>query len=146
RFLRRLQMTHEWFDRGALDDAALAPWREQLRALTAARLRPEGHGDQPRWQAALQALPVVHPGHLDLDQDCIGIGRAEDLDAVQRQVLEQGRRQLHPCRKGPFCLFGQRSDTEWRSDWKWQRLREHIQPLRNRLVLDGGCDNGYHLW
>ncbi|HSJ47321.1 MAG TPA: DUF1698 domain-containing protein, partial [Gammaproteobacteria bacterium] len=101
-------MTNEWFDRGALDDAALAPWREQLRALTAARLRPEGHGDLPRWQAALQALPAVHADHVDLDRDCIGIGRAEDLDAVQQQALEQALRQLHPWRKGPFCLFGLR--------------------------------------
>ncbi|HSJ47948.1 MAG TPA: tRNA 5-methoxyuridine(34)/uridine 5-oxyacetic acid(34) synthase CmoB, partial [Gammaproteobacteria bacterium] len=83
---------------------------------------------------------------VDLDRDCIGIGRAEDLDAVQQQALEQALRQLHPWRKGPFCLFGLRIDTEWRSDWKWQRLREHIQPLQDRLVLDVGCGNGYHLW
>ncbi len=139
-------MTDAWFDHGALDDAALDPWREQLRDLTAARLRPEGHGDLPRWQAALRALPMVHPDHLDLDQDCIGIGRAEDLDAAQRQALEQALRQLHPWRKGPFCLFGLHIDTEWRSDWKWRRLREHIQPLQDRLVLDVGCGNGYHLW
>ncbi|MFN2338175.1 MAG: tRNA 5-methoxyuridine(34)/uridine 5-oxyacetic acid(34) synthase CmoB, partial [Gammaproteobacteria bacterium] len=77
-------MTNVWFDRGALDDAALAPWREQLRTLTAARLRPQGHCDLPRWQAALQALPVVQPDHLALDQDCIGIGRAEDLYTAQQ--------------------------------------------------------------
>ncbi|HEY9149416.1 MAG TPA: tRNA 5-methoxyuridine(34)/uridine 5-oxyacetic acid(34) synthase CmoB, partial [Gammaproteobacteria bacterium] len=100
----------------------------------------------PRWQAALRALPMARPDHLDLDQDCIGIGRTEDLDAAQRQALEQALRQLHPWRKGPFRLFGLHIDTEWRSDWKWRRLREHIQPLQDRLVLDVGCGNGYHLW
>ncbi|MFK7893689.1 MAG: tRNA 5-methoxyuridine(34)/uridine 5-oxyacetic acid(34) synthase CmoB, partial [Granulosicoccus sp.] len=33
-----------------------------------------------------------------------------------------------------------------RSDWKWERLVPHIQPLDGRLVLDVGCGNGYHLW
>jgi tRNA (mo5U34)-methyltransferase len=83
---------------------------------------------------------------LDLDQDCVEIGRTEDLDAAQQQALEQALRQLHPWRKGPFCLFGLHIDSEWRSDWKWQRLHLHIQPLRDRLVLDVGCGNGYHLW
>ena len=139
-------MSAEWFDHGALEDVALAPWREQLWTLTAARLRPARHGDLPRWQAALQALPVVLPDHVGLDQDCVGIGRTQDLDAAQHHTLEQALRQLHPWRKGPFCLFGLHIDSEWRSDWKWQRLHLHIQPLRDRRVLDVGCGNGYHLW
>jgi tRNA (mo5U34)-methyltransferase len=130
----------------ALDDAVLAPWREHLLALSREKLHPEGHGDQPRWQAALQALPAVKPAHVELAQDCIGIGREEDLDAAQRQALEDALRRLNPWRKGPFCLFGLHIDTEWRSDWKWHRLCDHIQPLRDRLVLDVGCGNGYHLW
>ena len=37
-------------------------------------------------------------------------------------------------------------DTEWRSNWKWDRLKNHITPLKHRLVLDVGCGNGYHCW
>jgi len=37
-------------------------------------------------------------------------------------------------------------DTEWRSDWKWQRIQNHIRPLNGKTVLDVGCGNGYHLW
>ncbi|WP_205313786.1 DUF1698 domain-containing protein, partial [Rheinheimera maricola] len=37
-------------------------------------------------------------------------------------------------------------DTEWRSDWKWQRVLPHISDLTERLVLDVGCGSGYHLW
>jgi tRNA (mo5U34)-methyltransferase len=54
--------------------------------------------------------------------------------------------QLHPWRKGPYEICGLFIDTEWRSDWKWERLRPHIQPLQGRLVLDVGCGNGYHGW
>jgi tRNA (mo5U34)-methyltransferase len=53
---------------------------------------------------------------------------------------------LHPWRKGPYEVFGIHVDTEWRSDWKWDRLKEHVQPLAGRRVLDVGCGNGYHCW
>jgi len=51
-----------------------------------------------------------------------------------------------PWRKGPYDLFGIHINTEWRSDWKWDRLKDHITPLQQRLVLDVGCGNGYHCW
>ena len=37
-------------------------------------------------------------------------------------------------------------DTEWRSDWKWQRVAPHLSDLRGRRVLDVGCGSGYHGW
>ena len=37
-------------------------------------------------------------------------------------------------------------DTEWRSDFKWERIKQHISPLRNRVILDVGCGSGYHAW
>jgi len=54
--------------------------------------------------------------------------------------------ELHPWRKGPYCLQGIRVDAEWRSDWKWDRLVQAIGPLEGRAVLDVGCGNGYHCW
>jgi len=51
-----------------------------------------------------------------------------------------------PWRKGPFHLYGVDIDTEWRSDWKWQRLINHIDNLEGKTVLDVGCNSGYHLW
>ncbi|TAN49445.1 MAG: tRNA 5-methoxyuridine(34)/uridine 5-oxyacetic acid(34) synthase CmoB [Methylococcaceae bacterium] len=67
-------------------------------------------------------------------------------DRAQYSAIEQALRQLHPWRKGPYCLHGIHIDTEWRSDWKWQRLAPHIAPLTGKLVLDVGCGNGYHCW
>ena len=50
--------------------------------------------------------------------------------------------ELHPWRKGPLELGGVRIDTEWRSDWKWNRLEPHLD-LKGQQVLDIGCGNGY---
>jgi tRNA (mo5U34)-methyltransferase len=61
-------------------------------------------------------------------------------------VLVDQLKSLHPWRKGPLQLAGIDIDTEWRSDWKWDRLKDHIAPLTNRSVLDIGCGNGYYLW
>jgi tRNA (mo5U34)-methyltransferase len=50
--------------------------------------------------------------------------------------------ELHPWRKGPLQLAGVAVDTEWRSDWKWNRLKDHVG-LQDHAVLDIGCGNGY---
>jgi tRNA (mo5U34)-methyltransferase len=76
----------------------------------------------------------------------VRIGEASDINDEQRQALVEQLRQLHPWRKGPFELFGIHINTEWRSDWKWDRLKDHITPLTGRNVLDVGCGNGYHCW
>ena len=70
---------------------------------------------------------------------------AGDMDDAQRAVLKTHLMELHPWRKGPFNLFGVHINTEWRSDLKWTRLKNHID-LKDKLVLDVGCGNGYYLF
>ena len=65
----------------------------------------------------------------------------KDDDTHLRETLMQ----FHPWRKGPFEIFGVQIDTEWRSDWKWNRIRQRIN-LNGHMVLDVGCGNGYYGW
>lgn len=104
------------------------------------------HGTLAQWQDLIRALPQLHTTHRLANTDTIQIGDANDLSAIDRQLLEQQLKSLHPWRKGPYQLYGITIDTEWRSDWKWARLINHISPLQHRLVLDVGCGNGYHGW
>jgi len=112
----------------------------------AERANPKRHGDLPKWQTFLDALPKVIPSYVELDTDVITIGHINDLSNDQHQTLHQALMALSPWRKGPYQLFNTFIDTEWRSDWKWQRVIPHISHLKGRRVLDVGCGTGYHCW
>ncbi len=108
------------------------------------RQRRHGHFDQ--WAEIIHALPTLHPSVLDFSADKVVIGSAADTDTATRQALRELLLELHPWRKGPFEVFGVTIDSEWRSDMKWRRLQQHIQPLSGRTALDVGCGNGYYMY
>ena len=123
----------------------LLHWAEQLPEQINQQINVERWGDLPRWQQALEALPDLTPSSLEFSDE-VAIGTAQDSDPETRTQLQQALMELHPWRKGPYNLFGLHIDTEWRSDWKWDRVLPHLAPLKDRLILDVGCGNGYHCW
>jgi tRNA (mo5U34)-methyltransferase len=127
-------------------NGGLATWAESLAADIARDFHARRYGDLPRWLAALDALPTLQASQIDLNASAISVGQPGDCSSEQLLQLEQGLRALHPWRKGPFDLFGIHIDTEWRSDWKWERLSAAIEPLSGRRILDVGCGSGYHCW
>jgi len=127
-------------------DGELAAWSEQLAAQIDAGLSRQRYGDLARWLEALAALPDLQVDHVELTDARVGVSSDQQPAAEQLAQLETALRGMHPWRKGPFELFGLHIDTEWRSDWKWERLRQAITPLTGRRVLDVGCGSGYHCW
>jgi len=120
-------------------------WAEQLQATLPERLVADRHGKLVDWQSALQSLPEISPSRIEL-KDSVTIGSSSDLGDFDRDELVARLQAFHPWRKGPYNFFGIEIDTEWRSDWKWDRVVPHIAPLAGRSVLDVGCGNGYHGW
>jgi tRNA (mo5U34)-methyltransferase len=107
---------------GVLEKLQLVHWLEPLQALSRERMSASAHGDFARWQKAVLGLSFA------------------SSDAERRALLLQ----LAPWRKGPFDVGGVHIDAEWRSDLKWQRVAQAIDPMAGRRVLDVGCGNGYY--
>ncbi|MEC7987600.1 MAG: tRNA 5-methoxyuridine(34)/uridine 5-oxyacetic acid(34) synthase CmoB [Myxococcota bacterium] len=125
--------------------AGLSPFEDAIRQeLLRFESKPNGHREG--WRGCLRSLPTVNPSSIHLNSDTVQIGLKSDLTEAQADVLQQCLQAFKPWRKGPFQFFGTHIDTEWRSDWKWNRLKDSIQPLKGRKVLDVGCGSGYHCW
>jgi len=103
------------------------------------------HGEYKHWQKTLDALPKAQNSQIDLSNS-VRVGSKGDFNDGEEKRLENLMKKFKPWRKGPYHIHGLNIDTEWRSDFKWDRLEEHISDLSNKYVLDIGCGSGYHLW
>lgn len=123
----------------------LSHWLETLPAEIAAWQKSARHGQFKQWSNAVEYLPIIRPDRLDLLHS-VTAEKMPGLSEGQIQGMNIHLRSLMPWRKGPFNLYGLHIDTEWRSDWKWERVVPHISSLAGRTVLDVGCGSGYHMW
>lgn len=100
----------------------------------------------PFYASAVERLPVVQ---------VVDVNLADKVEAVLDWQVADFKKthsllgNLKPWRKGPFHLStkgggeGVFIDTEWRSDFKWERVRKHLD-LNKKRILDVGGGSGYH--
>ncbi|MGO1461364.1 MAG: tRNA 5-methoxyuridine(34)/uridine 5-oxyacetic acid(34) synthase CmoB [Marinobacter sp.] len=129
-----------------LDNTSQSKWADAIRAQLIRRFDTNPHGDLKRWQAAMDSLPEIPDATSELNASAITLRSPHALSVSQQDSLESGLRGLMPWRKGPFEFFGTHIDTEWRSDWKWDRVSPYLSDLSGRRILDVGCGSGYHCW
>lgn len=118
-------------------------WADELPRLVSEGLCTRRFGDLPDWLNSLNNMPTPRADRVSFQDDFTLSGKISD---EEKENLAHWLRQLIPWRKGPYHIHGIHIDTEWRSDWKWDRIAPHITPLKSRTVLDVGCGNGYHMW
>ncbi len=127
-------------------ETALAPWSASLQDRLNLYFSQRLHGEFHEWMDTIARLPEIPAQRVYLDSASVGVGSGTPQDPATLANVESLLRTLHPWRKGPYDVHGIGIDTEWRSDWKWERLAPHISSLCGRVVLDVGCGNGYHCW
>ncbi|MCK5110355.1 MAG: tRNA 5-methoxyuridine(34)/uridine 5-oxyacetic acid(34) synthase CmoB [Arcobacteraceae bacterium] len=95
---------------------------------------------------AIENIKHIKTDNLDikLDDWVSALGK-ERLSNDDFRILEESAKALIPWRKGPFNLCGLKIDSEWQSNLKYNMLRPHFN-LKNKLVADVGCNNGYYMF
>ena len=107
-------------------------------------VKSANNGNLLDWLNILNKMPLIKPSLVGLNSSIVSIGSESNCSDDVRNELESLLLELHPWRKGPFDLFGIHIDSEWMSDLKWDRLKNDITSLKDKIVLDVGCSNGYH--
>ena len=127
----------------ALKNSDASAWLDTLEDSVDRAFNSPRHGELDKWLAMLDNLPNIKPSSTELVSE-VRIGEVEDCEKSVRDELEQNLRLLMPWRKGPMSILGVDINTEWHSDWKWDRVQPHINSLKGKHVLDIGCGNGYY--
>ncbi|TXD96071.1 tRNA 5-methoxyuridine(34)/uridine 5-oxyacetic acid(34) synthase CmoB [Psychrobacter frigidicola] len=124
-------------------------WLSQLPEWLNSIKDKANYAHAPAYQAAVARLPDITADTVELNSDRLTINAV--LSDSERKQTYALLKQLMPWRKGPFQIGSDTHepiiiDTEWRSDWKWQRVIPHLGTLKGRRVLDVGGGSGYHGW
>ncbi|MBB1487775.1 tRNA 5-methoxyuridine(34)/uridine 5-oxyacetic acid(34) synthase CmoB [Oceanospirillum sediminis] len=134
-------------------EEGLTRWLARIPEQLEHGLDSKRYSDLPGWQRVVDkfssAEELTEQGYqvtTDLDRSAVLIKASPALPESEQAKYRNLMKKLMPWRKGPFEIHGTHIDTEWRSDWKWDRLAEFVAPLHNRRVLDVGCGSGYHCW
>lgn len=94
-------------------------------------------------QEAVASLPALEVSHVEVG-DSITIS-FEHITPEQETLIEQVARVIEPWRKGPFQIGDLHIDSEWRSFIKYNLLEPYFD-LKDKVVGDIGCNNGYYLF
>ena len=129
-----------------IKDTELEPWLDTLEQQIEQALDNDVNGKLGGWKQVIEQLPCISASSVTLDSAAVSVSPLIALPDKQTVELKNALKQLMPWRKGPYNIHGVEIDTEWKSNLKWDRLKDAIKPLHGKTVLDVGCGNGYHGW
>lgn len=67
-----------------------------------------------------------------------------DFEKYKENIIQTAK-SLKPWRKGPFAINDLFIDSEWQSFIKYNLIRPHFD-LKDKIVADIGCNNGYYMF
>jgi len=95
------------------------------------------------YQEAIAALPEYTNVKVSLG-DRVEV-QIEGLSPEALDQIKQTAELMKPWRKGPFQFNTLFIDSEWQSQIKYNLLEPHFN-LKDKIVGDIGCNNGYYLF
>ena len=96
----------------------------------------------------LQEAITTLPDALEIESQSLDDVVAVEFTHIspqQEASILQAAQRLKPWRKGPFKISDTFIDSEWQSFIKYNLLEPHFD-LRDKIVGDIGCNNGYYLF
>ena len=95
------------------------------------------------YQEAIKALKTYEDVTVKLG-DRVEV-QIKDLSSQDEQQIKETALLMKPWRKGPFQINALFIDSEWQSQIKYNLLEPHFD-LKDKIVGDIGCNNGYYLF
>jgi tRNA (mo5U34)-methyltransferase len=95
------------------------------------------------YQEAIRALKTYEDVEVKLG-DRVEV-QIKNLNPEDAQQIKETALLMKPWRKGPFQLNDLFIDSEWQSQIKYNLLEPHFD-LKDKIVGDIGCNNGYYLF
>jgi tRNA (mo5U34)-methyltransferase len=99
-----------------------------------------------RYREPFESIAEIRAEYLDLSGDVVRIGKKDELTIKQHKKVYQVLKEFMPWRKGPFEIFGIPIDAEWRSEYKWKHVIPELPDLKDKIIADIGCNNGYYMF
>lgn len=114
---------------------------------------PEIIKDRQRYFTYKNILPIKIQLDDFLQEDIKNINTQIDntvkingtLNKITNQKLQELLISLKPWRKGPFEFFDTFIDSEWKSFIKYDLIEPYLD-IKDKIVMDIGCNNGYYLF
>ncbi len=118
-------------------------WAQDLKKQVPVQFDTEKDGNLQRWLDAFTLLPQSKELPLTIDDGHATFGDEHSF-SLSHDTMTDHLKKFMPWRKGPWQLGGVKINTEWHSDWKWERVAPHLSDLKGRKILDVGSGNGYY--
>jgi tRNA (mo5U34)-methyltransferase len=99
-----------------------------------------------RYRNPYSVLSQFKAKQVNFSIDQVTIGSEEEVSSAEQTVIRENLRRFMPWRKGPFSVFGIDVDAEWRSERKWDRILPELPDLKDTVIADIGCNNGYYMF
>ncbi|MFI3256383.1 MAG: tRNA 5-methoxyuridine(34)/uridine 5-oxyacetic acid(34) synthase CmoB [Psittacicella sp.] len=88
-------------------------------------------------------LKIYENNEIDLINKVSILNNSVNKNDIPR--IESIFKKFTPWKKGPFDILNIKIDSEWRSDFKWNRITKEVSFNHYDKILDVGCGNGYHM-